>query len=130
MEPTEDQLLEAAPLQPAARKLSRLRKASSTPKALPPPSPFDQNAEPNKAGPRLPTPAASPSSPRPTKEEAAEQPERGDGSEHASDDEGEREKGAEVRLLGLEGACLCRHMLQLIRRSGRFRFAPGGWWLP
>ncbi len=93
MDPTEDQLLEAAaPPQPAVRKLSRLRKAGSTPKTVPPSSPFDQNAEPNEKGAQLPTPAASPSSSRPPKEEAAEQP----GSHAGSDDEGERETGAVV----------------------------------
>ncbi|GAB4819013.1 hypothetical protein N2152v2_006059 [Parachlorella kessleri] len=83
---TEDELmLDAAP-QPGARKFSRLRKAGAVPKILPPPSPFDQNREPNETGPReLPTPAASPSSAWPAAEAAPEG--KGAASQQGSEDE-------------------------------------------
>ena len=89
MDSTEDELmLEAAP-QPAARKFSRLRKAGTTPKVMPTPSPFDQNLEPNERGPReLPTQAASPSSARPTAEGAVEREEMGAALQHESEHDG------------------------------------------
>lgn len=88
---SEEQMLAAAAVQP--RKLSRLRKAGTTPKVEPPKSPFDQNVEPNE---RLPTPQASPSrSAQGQGEERAAEEAPASVSQQASEGQGARE--AEVR---------------------------------